>query len=216
MPPTLATYTPKGINYFGLHPKAIAPLLPWCYNGVTAAPGSRASARVNRGVVVMDFFRQQLFNIIAFVFLGLFVAVWGSVLLRVGFWVPDGRTVAPPLNGALVTAAGVLATSLSSLTASALGFTIAEVRRDERGGGGAGGRGSGAAPAVSPSEVTARLSGRIVAAIVVYLAVGLLVLLLWLVKGTASTDLIGAFALSLLGWLIGAAGVVFQTEKSSD
>src|SRR6187551_1216054 len=79
----------------------------------------------------MDFLRQQLFNIIAFVFLGLFVAVWTSVLLRVGFWVPDGRTVAPPLNGALVTAAGVLATSLSSLTASALGFTIAEVRRDE-------------------------------------------------------------------------------------
>ena len=39
----------------------------------------------------MDFLRQQLFNIIAFVFLGLFVAVWGSVLLRVGFWVPDGQ-----------------------------------------------------------------------------------------------------------------------------
>ncbi|MGK3958682.1 hypothetical protein ACLKOZ_21115 [Arthrobacter sp. R4] len=164
----------------------------------------------------MDFLRQQLFNIIAFVFLGLFVAVWGTVLLRVGFWIPDGRTVAPPLNGALVTAAGVLATSLSSLTASALGFTIAEVRRDEReqearrpSGPGA----PGGAMAFNPSEVTARLSGRIVAAVVVYLAVGLLVLLLWLIKGTASTDLIGAFALSLLGWLIGAAGVVFQTEK---
>ena len=37
----------------------------------------------------------------------------------------------------------------------------------------------------------------------------------WLVKGTASTDLIGAFSLSLLGWIIGAAGVVFQTEKPS-
>jgi hypothetical protein len=160
----------------------------------------------------MDFLRQQLFNIIAFVFLGLFVAVWGSVLLRVGFWVPDGRTVAPPLNGALVTAAGVLATSLSSLTASALGFTIAEVRRDEQV---QRDLAPGDADAVSfnPAEVTARLSGRIVAAVVVYLAVGLLVLLLWLVKGTASTDLIGAFALSLLGWLIGAAGVVFQTEK---
>jgi hypothetical protein len=47
----------------------------------------------------------------------------------------------------------------------------------------------------------------------VYLFIGLSVLLLWLFKGTASTDLIGAFALSLLGWLIGAAGVVFQTEK---
>lgn len=160
----------------------------------------------------MDFLRQQLFNIIAFVFLGLFVAVWGSVLLRVGFWVPDGRTAAPPLNGALVTAAGVLATSLSSLTASALGFTIAEVRRDEEI------RrdlqpGAKATTAFNPSDVAARLSGRIVTAVVVYLAVGLLVLLLWLVKGTASTDLIGAFALSLLGWLIGAAGVVFQTEK---
>ena len=164
----------------------------------------------------MDIVRQQLFNIIAFVFLGLFVAVWGSVLLRVGFWVPDGRTVAPPLNGALVTAAGVLATSLSSLTASALGFTIAEVRRDEseqdarRSSGPAG---QGSSTVINPSDVTARLSGRIIAAIIVYLAVGLAVLLLWLAKGTASTDLIGAFALSLLGWLIGAAGVVFQTEK---
>ena len=164
----------------------------------------------------MEILRQQLFNIIAFVFLGLFVAVWGSVLLRVGFWVPDGRTVAPPLNGALVTAAGVLATSLSSLTASALGFTIAEVRREESGqdarrppGPGA----PGSSTAINPSDVTARLSGRIIAAIIVYLAVGLAVLLLWLAKGTASTDLIGAFALSLLGWLIGAAGVVFQTEK---
>lgn len=163
----------------------------------------------------MDVLRQQLFNIIAFVFLGLFVAVWGSVLLRVGFWVPDGRTAAPPLNGALVTAAGVLATSLSSLTASALGFTIAEVRQAE--GAARSIRGAatgGGATGINPGEITARLSGRIVAAIVVYLAVGLMVLLLWLVKGTASTDLIGAFALSLLGWLIGAAGVVFQTEKT--
>lgn len=164
----------------------------------------------------MDILRQQLFNIIAFVFLGLFVAVWGSVLLRVGFWVPDGRTVAPPLNGALVTAAGVLATSLSSLTASALGFTIAEVRRDESEQDARRTSGPGApvsSTAVNPSDVTARLSGRIIAAIIVYLAMGLAVLLLWLAKGTASTDLIGAFALSLLGWLIGAAGVVFQTEK---
>ena len=166
----------------------------------------------------MDFLRQQLFNIIAFVFLGLFVAVWGSVLLRVGFWVPDGRTVAPPLNGALVTAAGVLATSLSSLTASALGFTIAEVRRDESEQDArwpSGPAGQASPTVINPSDVTARLSGRIIAAIIVYLAVGLAVLLLWLAKGTASTDLIGAFALSLLGWLIGAAGVVFQTEKRS-
>lgn len=197
MPPTLATYTPKGINYFG-----------------TATASCPAPPPVLEHI--MDVLRRHLFNIIAFVFLGLFVAVWGSVLLRVGFWVPDGRTAAPPLSGALVTAAGVLATSLSSLTASALGFTIAEVRQAE---GKAEARRTGSATpggtaTFNPSDVTARLSGRIIAAIVVYLAVGLLVLLLWLAKGTASTDLIGAFALSLLGWLIGAAGVVFQTEKT--
>ena len=107
----------------------------------------------------MDFLRQQLFNIIAFVFLCLFVAVWGSVLLRVGFWVPDGRTLAPPLNGALVTAAGVLATSLSSLTASALGFTIAEVRRDESEQDARRPSGSeGSSTVINPSDVTARLS----------------------------------------------------------
>ncbi|OFI37520.1 hypothetical protein BIU82_09025 [Arthrobacter sp. SW1] len=154
-----------------------------------------------------EFFRRQMFNIIAAVFLILFVAVWLAVLLRVGTWVPVGGATAPALNGALVTAAGVMATSLGSLTASALGFTIAEVKR-----------GQDEAPGQSggpfPAEVAARLSGRIIAAIMVYMAVGLLVLIVWLIKGPASTDLIGAFALSLLGWLVGAAGVVFQTEKS--
>ncbi|HEX9088459.1 MAG TPA: hypothetical protein VF867_13145, partial [Arthrobacter sp.] len=55
----------------------------------------------------------------------------------------------------------------------------------------------------------------IIAALMVYLVIGLLVLGVWLVKGTASTDLVGAFSLSLLGWIIGAAGVVFQAEKPS-
>lgn len=99
---------------------------------------------MHEGWITMgDFFRQQLFNIIAMVFLVLFVAVWATVLFQVGLWVPDGKSTAPELNGAV------------------------------------------------------------------------LVLTVWLVKGTASTDLIGAFSLSLLGWIIGAAGVVFQTEKSS-
>lgn len=158
-----------------------------------------------------DFFRQQLFNIIAAVFLALFVAVWGTVLLQVGFWVPDGRRTAPDLNNAVVCAAGVLSTSLSSLTSSALGFTISEVRRNQKDSGATAGTGT-----VSTGEVTRRLSGRIITAIMVYLVIGLLVLAVWLAKGQASTDLINAFSLSILGWIIGAAGVVFQTEKSDD
>lgn len=154
-----------------------------------------------------DYFRRHIFDIIAAVFLALFVLVWTTVLLRVGTWVPTGGAQAPELNGALVTAAGVLATSLSSLTASALGFTIAEVKRDSMEAG-------GSSAVVSPSAVATRLSGRVIFAIMVYMTMGMLVLVLWLFKGQASTDLIGAFALSLLGWLVGAAGVVFQTEKS--
>ncbi|BCW49804.1 hypothetical protein J2Y41_000062 [Arthrobacter sp. 1088] len=154
-----------------------------------------------------DYFRRQMFNIIAAVFLALFVFVWAAVLLRVGTWVPTGGAVAPELNGALVTAAGVLATSLSSLTASALGFTISEVKRDQAEAG-------QSSTLVSPTEVANRLSGRVIFAIMVYMTMGMLVLVLWLFKGQASTDLIGAFALSLLGWLVGAAGVVFQTENT--
>ena len=159
-----------------------------------------------------NFFRKQLFNIIAAVFLALFVIVWGNVLFQVWVFRPDVPGTAPDLNGAVVCAAGVLSTSLSSLTASALGFTIAEVRREEQGG-------SSAAAAPAPAGtfdaggITSRLSGRVIAALLVYLVIGLLVLGVWLAKGTASTDLIGAFSLSLLGWIIGAAGVVFQTEK---
>jgi len=170
--------------------------------------GLRGPGRQKHGVRAMtDFLRRQIFNIIAGVFLAVFVFVWSAVLLRVGTWVPTGDLTAPELNGALVTAAGVLATSLSSLTASALGFTISEVKRDSANAG-------ESSPLVSPAEVALRLSGRVIFAIMVYITMGLLVLVLWLFKGQASTDLIGAFALSLLGWLVGAAGVVFQTEKS--
>lgn len=164
-----------------------------------------------RATIMGDFLRLHLFNIIAVVFLALFVAVWGTVLLQVGFWVPQGRRTAPELNGAVVCAAGVLSTSLSSLTSSALGFTISEARRDRQAAGLPGGQGS-----VSTGEITRRLSGRIVSAVIVYLVIGPLVLAVWLVKGEASTDLINAFSLSLLGWIIGAAGVVFQTEKTAD
>lgn len=161
-----------------------------------------------------DFFRKQLFNIIAAVFLALFVIVWGNVLLQVWVFVPDIPGTPPKLNGAVVCAAGVLSTSLSSLTASALGFTIAEVRREEQAGGAAA-AGQAQEGVFEAGGITTKLSGRIIAALMVYLVVGLLVLGVWLVKGTASTDLVGAFSLSLLGWIIGAAGVVFQTEKPS-
>ncbi|KQN84496.1 hypothetical protein [Arthrobacter sp. Leaf69] len=160
-----------------------------------------------------DIFRKQLFNIIAAVFLALFVIVWGNVLIQVWVFIPEIPGTPPKLNGAVVCAAGALSTSLSSLTASALGFTMAEVRREEQAGGGSAGQASEGI--FDAGGITTKLSGRVITALMVYLVIGMLVLGVWLVKGTASTDLIGAFSLSLLGWIIGAAGVVFQTEKPS-
>jgi hypothetical protein len=46
--------------------------------------------------------------------------------------------------------------------------------------------------------------------IAVYLLVGFAVFLTWLLKEQTAPELVIAFALSLLGWLIGAASVVFK------
>ena len=59
-----------------------------------------------------DFFRNQLFNIIAAVFLALFVIVWGNVLIQVWVFVPEVPGTPPRLNGAVVCAAGALSLSL--------------------------------------------------------------------------------------------------------
>ncbi len=161
-----------------------------------------------------DFFRKQLFNIIAAVFLAL-------VRDRLGQRPDSGLGVYPGGTGHRAQAERRRRLCRRG-TVHVAEFTDCLRPRLHHGRGAPGGADGGGKSAGKASEgifdaggITTKLSGRVITALMVYLVIGLLVLGVWLVKGTASTDLIGAFSLSLLGWIIGAAGVVFQTEKPS-
>lgn len=145
-------------------------------------------------------FTNNVFTVIAAVIIVIFVGTWLAVL--VPYWGynldPAAPLPAPVLGSGLVLAAGLLATTMGTQTASSLGFAVAQVRHETRGG------------AFTAQAVATRLSGATYAAIFAYLAVGLAVFITWLVKQSVAPEVLTAFALSLLGWLIGAAGVIFR------
>jgi hypothetical protein len=144
-------------------------------------------------------FTNNVFAAIAAVIIVIFVGTWLAVLIP--FWQytvdPAAPVPAPVLGSGLVLAAGLLATTLGTQSASSLGFAVAEVRHETRG-------------TFTAQAVAKRLSGATYAAIFAYLLVGLAVFITWLVKQSVAPEVLTAFALSLLGWLIGAAGVIFK------
>jgi len=153
----------------------------------------------------MTWIRNHIFDVIAVLILVVFASAWVAVLAQVWAYPPvDPATGVVPvdaprltLSSALVLAAGVLATTIGTQTAAALGFAVAEVS----------GRNNGIATA---QQVAEKLPIWTYIGIIVYLLVGLAVFLTWLVKEQTAPEVVIAFALSLLGWLIGAAAVVFK------
>jgi hypothetical protein len=153
----------------------------------------------------MTWIKNHIFDIIAVLILLVFVSVWIAVLAQVWAYpagVAEGDTTSAvprlALSSALVLAAGVLATTIGTQTAGALGFAVAEVAATS---------GTGA---ISAQAVAQKLPLWTYVGIAVYLVVALAVFLTWLVKEQTAPELVIAFALSLLGWLIGAAGVAFR------
>jgi hypothetical protein len=153
----------------------------------------------------MTWIKNHIFDIIAVLILLVFVSVWIAVLAQVWAYpvgVAEGTPISAvprlALSSALVLAAGVLATTIGTQTAGALGFAVAEVASTS---------GTGA---ISAQAVAQKLPLWTYVGIAVYLLVGLVVFLTWLVKEQTAPELVIAFALSLLGWLIGAAGVAFR------
>lgn len=153
----------------------------------------------------MTWIKNHIFDIIAVLILLVFVSVWIAVLAQVWAYpagVAEGATTSAvprlALSSALVLAAGVLATTIGTQTAGALGFAVAEVASTS---------GTGA---ISAQAVAQKLPLWTYVGIAVYLLVGFAVFLTWLVKEQTAPELVIAFALSLLGWLIGAAGVAFR------
>lgn len=153
----------------------------------------------------MTWIRNHIFDILAVLILLVFVSAWVAVLAQVWAYSPgvaEGSTISAvprlALSNALVLAAGVLATTIGTQTAAALGFAVAEVAA------------SGGTGAVSAQAVAQKLPVWTYVGIAVYLLVGFAVFLTWLVKEQTAPEVVIAFALSLLGWLIGAASVVFK------
>jgi hypothetical protein len=153
----------------------------------------------------MTWTKNHLFDIIAVLILLVFASAWIAVLAQVWAYptgVAEGEEISAvprlALSSALVLAAGVLATTIGTQTAAALGFAVAEVAS------------SGGTGAVSAQAVAQKLPLWTYVGILVYLLVGLAVFVTWLVKEQTAPEIVIAFALSLLGWLIGAASVVFK------
>jgi hypothetical protein len=153
----------------------------------------------------MTWTKNHLFDIIAVLILLVFASAWIAVLAQVWAYptgVAEGKEISAvprlALSSALVLAAGVLATTIGTQTAAALGFAVAEVAS------------SGGTGAVSAQAVAQKLPLWTYVGILVYLLVGLAVFVTWLVKEQTAPEIVIAFALSLLGWLIGAASVVFK------
>jgi hypothetical protein len=153
----------------------------------------------------MTWIKTHIFDIIAALILLVFASAWIAVLAQVWAYpvgVAEGTTTSAvprlALSSALVLAAGVLATTIGTQTAAALGFAVAEVAA------------SGGTGAVSAQAVAQKLPLWTYVGIAVYLLVAFAVFITWLVKEQTAPEVVIAFALSLLGWLIGAASVVFK------
>ncbi|MFF2370298.1 hypothetical protein [Agromyces sp. NPDC058110] len=147
--------------------------------------------------------------VIAVVMLLLFAGIWTWILVLSLIDAAAGNPAS--IGNEFVVAAGALSTLLASLTSASIGSAIADVKGQKSDGKG----GSPASSVMTVEKVAAELSWRSKAAIVVYILVGLGVLGVWLVMDTLSPEVVTAFALSLVGWLIGAAGIVFESPPTS-
>ncbi|GAA1507141.1 hypothetical protein BJ978_000820 [Agromyces terreus] len=145
----------------------------------------------------MSWIAKHIFDVIVGAVLVLFVGTWLVLLIQT--WAFEATEATPKLilNTAVVLAAGTLSTALGAQTSAALGFAVAEVKR-----GGGGNDFSGLA-------VGQKLTAMTYVAILAYVAVGLTVFFTWLADPVAP-ETVSTFALSILGWLVGALGVALK------
>ena len=144
--------------------------------------------------------KGQVFNFIAGALFLLFAGTWTAVIVLVWTFTPTEADPLPVLGGGMVLAAGTLATALGTQTASSLGIAIGTVGQ--------------ATPdtQITTAAVAANLPARTYVAVVLYVLVGLAVFFTWLLRESVSPELVSAFALSLLGWIIGAASTIFKAS----
>jgi hypothetical protein len=151
---------------------------------------------------VIAFLKENIFTLIAFAVLSIFVGVWWFIMKEVaGFNGTEADPVVDLPDG-VVQLAGLLGVTIATITASALGFTISEVKNDEN-------------IQFSAKNVGAELTTPTLLAILVYIGVAVAVFFTWIANEEVSPDVLSVFALSSIGWLVGSASVAFKTTTEA-
>jgi hypothetical protein len=140
---------------------------------------------------------KWLLGILSFAFLALFAGIWGWIAWDVWHFTASPGHPKDEFSDAVVTVAGFVASAIGAGTASVLGIEIQKVE------------GADKTIGARVGEAAAK-SALLVFGILVYAAVGGFVLVVWLGHSEQAPDMIGAFALGLLGWLGGAFAAVFR------
>ena len=141
---------------------------------------------------------------LSMVILLLFAAIWTIMAIELIQFQPTPQTPTVDFADAVVTVAGFLASAVGAATAAVLGIEIQRVdKRKEF----SGSRLSSLTGRVTEAAMTSWI---LMAGILLYAAVGVLILLVWIFNSEKSPDMIGAFALGVLGWLAGAFAAVFR------
>jgi hypothetical protein len=141
---------------------------------------------------------SRVLTLLAAAVLLLFAGMWVWIAIKLLGFHPTTAHPKLAFTSAQVTVAGFLASAVGAGTASVLGIEIQKVQAA-----------AGQTVAFQVGQA-AKSSFLLFVGIAAYALVGIVVLLAWLAKSNDSPDMIGAFALGVLGWLAGAFAAVFR------
>ncbi len=151
---------------------------------------------------MMAWIKANIFNLIAVAVLACFAGVWIYIMKQVVDFQPSDEEPVLKLATGVVTLAGLLATTIATITASALGFTVAEVKAQA---------GTDSSIKLNAATVGSNLTTPTTLAVIVYVLVSVGVFFTWIANEEISPEVLSVFALSSIGWLVGSASVAFKT-----
>lgn len=153
---------------------------------------------------MITWLKANIFTLLAIAILGCFAGVWIHIMRRVAEFEPTTDRPTLELATGVITLAGLLGTTIATITASALGFTVAEVKAAKK----------LADSNFTASDVGAALSTPTLLAILVYVGVSVAVFFTWIANEDIAPEVLSVFALSSIGWLVGSASVAFKSEQT--
>jgi hypothetical protein len=154
---------------------------------------------------MINWMKQNVFSLLATAVLATFAGVWIHIMRVVADFEVTTEQPTLELATGIVSVAGLIGTTISTITASALGFTVSDVKRAAM---------TDASVTFSAKTVGAALTTPTLFAVITYIAVSVGVFFTWIANEEISPEVLEVFALSSIGWLIGSASVAFKTTET--